>query len=73
MTFPDIVPELKQKLPELRGRLLPNQSLAELTWFRVGGPAQVTVHAGGRSRTSPICSPAYRPTFRSPWSVSAPT
>ena len=40
MTFPDIVPELKN-LPQLRGRLLANQSLAELTWFRVGGPAQV--------------------------------
>jgi UDP-N-acetylmuramate dehydrogenase len=41
MTFPDITPELKAKAPKLRGRLLPNQSLAELTWFRVGGPAQV--------------------------------
>jgi UDP-N-acetylmuramate dehydrogenase len=41
MSFPDIVPELKARLPQLRGRLLPNQSLAELTWFRVGGPAQV--------------------------------
>ena len=41
MTFPDIVPELKKDLPQLRGRLLANQSLAELTWFRVGGPAQV--------------------------------
>ena len=41
MTFPDIVPELKKNLPQLRGRLLANQSLAELTWFRVGGPAQV--------------------------------
>jgi UDP-N-acetylmuramate dehydrogenase len=41
MTFPDIVPELKARAPRLRGRLLPNQSLAELTWFRVGGPAQV--------------------------------
>jgi UDP-N-acetylmuramate dehydrogenase len=41
MTFPDIVPELKSKLPQLRGRLLANQALAELTWFRVGGPAQV--------------------------------
>jgi UDP-N-acetylmuramate dehydrogenase len=40
VTFPDIVPELKSKLPDLRGRLLANQSLAELTWFRVGGPAQ---------------------------------
>src|SRR5207244_2684881 len=41
MTFPDITPELKAAMPELRGRLLANQSLAELTWFRVGGPAQV--------------------------------
>jgi UDP-N-acetylmuramate dehydrogenase len=40
MGFPDIVPDLKAKAPKLRGRLLPNQSLAELTWFRVGGPAQ---------------------------------
>src|SRR5580692_12889629 len=28
-------------MPDLRGRLLANQSLAELTWFRVGGPAQI--------------------------------
>lgn len=41
MSFPDIIPALREKMPELRGRLLPNQSLAELTWFRVGGPAQV--------------------------------
>jgi UDP-N-acetylmuramate dehydrogenase len=41
MSFPDIVPDLKATAPKLRGRLLPNQSLAELTWFRVGGPAQV--------------------------------
>jgi UDP-N-acetylmuramate dehydrogenase len=39
--FPDITPELKAAMPNLRGRLLANQSLAELTWFRVGGPAQV--------------------------------
>ncbi len=41
MTFPDIIPDLKTKMPQLRGQLLANQSLAELTWFRVGGPAQV--------------------------------
>lgn len=41
MSFPDITPDLKAAMPELRGRLLANQSLAELTWFRVGGPAQV--------------------------------
>ena len=41
MSFPDITADLKAKMPSLRGRLLANQSLAELTWFRVGGPAQV--------------------------------
>src|SRR6188474_2623432 len=41
MTFPDITADLKSRAPQVRGRLLANQSLAELTWFRVGGPAQV--------------------------------
>src|SRR5215831_7650902 len=41
MTFVDLVADLKSTMPQLRGRLLANQSLAELTWFRVGGPAQV--------------------------------
>ena len=36
----DIVPALKSKLPQLRGRLLANEPLGSLTWFRVGGPAQ---------------------------------
>src|SRR5262245_65905257 len=40
MSFPDIVPELKAKMPELRGRLLAKQPLGEFTWFRVGGPGQ---------------------------------
>src|SRR5436190_23666774 len=40
MTLPDIVLDLKSSLPQLRGRLLANQPLAEFTWFRVGGPAQ---------------------------------
>ena len=40
MTFRDIVADLTACVPALRGRLLANQSLAELTWFRVGGPAQ---------------------------------
>jgi UDP-N-acetylmuramate dehydrogenase len=38
--FPDLVPTLKAAMPTLRGRLLANQPLADLTWFRVGGPAQ---------------------------------
>ena len=41
LPFPDLVPDLAVQMPQLRGRLLANQSLAELTWFRVGGPAQV--------------------------------
>ncbi|WP_407155945.1 UDP-N-acetylmuramate dehydrogenase [Bradyrhizobium sp. STM 3557] len=41
MTFPDITPDLKVAMPGLRGRLLANEVLAPLTWFRVGGPAQV--------------------------------
>lgn len=39
--FPDITPDLKAAMPELRGRLLANETLAPLTWFRVGGPAQM--------------------------------
>jgi UDP-N-acetylmuramate dehydrogenase len=39
--FPDITSDLKAAMPQLRGRLLANQPLAELTWFRVGGPAQL--------------------------------
>jgi UDP-N-acetylmuramate dehydrogenase len=40
MTFPDIAPLLKSALPQLRGRLLANEPLGSLTWFRVGGAAQ---------------------------------
>jgi UDP-N-acetylmuramate dehydrogenase len=41
VTFPDISADLKSAMPELRGRLLANEPLAPLTWFRVGGPAQI--------------------------------
>jgi len=40
MSFPDITSRLKEGLPHLRGRLLANEPLSSLTWFRVGGPAQ---------------------------------
>ena len=42
MTFPDITPDLKAAMPELRGRLLANQSLAELTWSSHFGSPAVT-------------------------------
>lgn len=41
MTFPDLTADLKAKLPDLKGRLAANVPLADITWFRVGGPAQV--------------------------------
>lgn len=41
MTFPDITADIRAAAPDLRGRLLANQAMAGLTWFRVGGPAQV--------------------------------
>lgn len=41
MSFPDIVSELKAQAPQTRGRLAANAPLAPITWFRVGGPAQV--------------------------------
>src|SRR6202051_4611849 len=47
MTFPDITPDLKAAMPQLRGRLLANQSLAELTWFRGGGAAPGVVTPSG--------------------------
>lgn len=39
--FDDITSDLRIAMPELRGRLVANASLADITWFRVGGPAQV--------------------------------
>jgi UDP-N-acetylmuramate dehydrogenase len=39
--FEDITSDLRAAMPELRGRLVANASLADITWFRVGGPAQV--------------------------------
>lgn len=41
LSFPDLLPELTPKLPQLRGRLSVNEPLAPYTWFRVGGMAQV--------------------------------
>ena len=39
--FEDLVPDLSRLMPGLRGRLTSNAPLAEITWFRVGGPAQI--------------------------------
>ena len=41
MSFPDLRPEIAASMPQLRGRVAANAMLADITWFRVGGPAQV--------------------------------
>lgn len=43
MSFPDLIPALRDTMPALRGRMTANEPLKPLTWFRVGGPAQVMV------------------------------
>ncbi|MGO4175248.1 UDP-N-acetylmuramate dehydrogenase [Bosea sp. TAF32] len=41
MAFEDLSSDIRASAPDLRGRLLANQDLAGLTWFRVGGAAQI--------------------------------
>lgn len=41
MSYPDLLPQFQPWISEVRGRLIPNQLLSEVTWFRVGGPAQL--------------------------------
>ncbi len=39
--FEDHLATFEAALPDLRGRLKANAPLSEITWFRVGGPAQI--------------------------------
>ena len=39
--FPDLTDEVRGLAPGLRGRLSANAMMADITWFRVGGPAQI--------------------------------
>ena len=41
MSFPDLTHDLSAAMPGLRGRLAASFALSSITWFRVGGPAQV--------------------------------
>jgi UDP-N-acetylmuramate dehydrogenase len=56
MTFVNLVPNLTALMPELRGRLIANQPLAEFTWFRVGGPAQVLFMPQDENDLAYFCS-----------------
>ena len=44
MPFPDLTTELQASLPDLRGRMEAGQPMRDITWFRVGGPAQLLFH-----------------------------
>ena len=39
MMFEDMTGNLKELMPDLRGRLAANAPLSDITWFRIGGPA----------------------------------
>jgi UDP-N-acetylmuramate dehydrogenase len=52
LEFPDLVADLHAGMPNLRGRLIANQPLAEFTWFRVGGPAQLLFMPGNEADLS---------------------
>ncbi len=41
MSWPDLLDDLAPWVADVRGQLIPNQSLAEMTTLRVGGPAQL--------------------------------
>ncbi|MEO1693776.1 MAG: UDP-N-acetylmuramate dehydrogenase [Pseudomonadota bacterium] len=41
MADTDLSDTIRHALPNLRGRLMANARLGDITWFRVGGPAQV--------------------------------
>ena len=41
MTFPDLIPALGEARQKIRGALAPNAPLADVVWFRAGGPAQL--------------------------------
>jgi UDP-N-acetylmuramate dehydrogenase len=41
MTFADRTSELRNVMPDLRGRLTANAPMADITWFRAGGAAEL--------------------------------
>jgi UDP-N-acetylmuramate dehydrogenase len=41
LSFPDLTADLRPALPDLRGALDANASMAPMSWFKTGGPAQL--------------------------------
>src|SRR5262245_45876750 len=65
VTAPDLNTRLAAEMPELRGRLMGNVRLADLTWFRVGGPAEVLFSPADAADLAYFlsCLPTSIPTF----------
>lgn len=39
--FPDLIPQFSDWIGGVKGKLVHNQNLSDITWFRIGGPAQL--------------------------------
>lgn len=39
--FSDLLPQFSDWIGEVKGKLVHNQNLSDITWFRIGGPAQL--------------------------------
>jgi UDP-N-acetylmuramate dehydrogenase len=50
--FPDLAAELAARMPRLRGALSNHAPLAQLSWFKTGGPAQVLFEPDNESDLS---------------------
>ena len=53
------------RLPPVRGRLTPNAPIGPLTWFRVGGPAEVLFRPADAEDLAEFPGGAAAPIFRS--------
>ena len=51
----------RDRLPAVRGRLLFDEPLAPLTWFRVGGPADVVFLPADERTTQAVGQLRHRP------------
>src|SRR5262245_57144957 len=65
VTAPDLSTRLAAEMPELRGRFMGHVPLADFTWFRVGGPAEVLFSPADPADLAYFlkCLPTSIPTF----------
>ena len=73
MSFPDLTAELQASLPDLRGRMEADQPMQDITWFRVGGPAQILFTPADEADLAYVLSASARRSAGRRSSASAPT